>query len=602
MVDRTVTHHLEILRLVRRWRFGVVRVEGVRHADALDRALLDAVDHRRLLDVRRLQDRRHDVDDVMELVTDAALVLDHGGPRNRGALADAAEVRRDLLGPQEGRVEGPAPCHRHVVVRLVRAPDVVEILELIGDRNLHAVEHRDLVRRADQRTFGAAAVVAADVDDQRVVELAHILDRLDHAANLVVGVHKICRIHIDLTEEHLLFVGGKRIPLLEQVVRPRRHPGVRRDDAQFLLVLEDLVAQRIPALVEEMQIGRLLDPFQRRMVRRVRAARHVIDEEGLLRRKGVDAIHVSDRLVGHRGREVVARVALERIDVRRVPRQVVRLPLIGVAAHEAVEVLEAHPDRPLVEGTVGARLKRRRVVVLAEPRRAIAIVFEDLADRRLVTREEAVIAGVTCRLLGDDTKARRVMVAPGDQRGARRRAQRRRMEVGVAKAVVGDAVERRRGDDAAEGARCAESDVVGRDQQDVGGTFRRHNARRPVRLGLERVGLDLAAELRRRRRNLVARDRHGRAGCTRRTVDLLSCRRCCGENCGENERRANDIRTPTHTWSPENTNTACGGPELSMLGAESVNCFRVETVRICDADIAARTLELQIHSQNPCVC
>ena len=46
-------------------------------------------------------------------------------------------------------------------------------------------------RRAERGAFGAGAVVAADVDDQRVVELAHVFHRLDHAANLMVGIGHI---------------------------------------------------------------------------------------------------------------------------------------------------------------------------------------------------------------------------------------------------------------------------------------------------------------------------------------------------------------------------------------------------------------------------
>jgi hypothetical protein len=49
-------------------------------------------------------------------------------------------------------------------------------------------------------------------------------------------------------------------------------------------------------------------------------------------------------------------VALEGIDRRGVAEQV-RLPLAGVAADEAVEVLEAHARRPLVERPGLARLQ-----------------------------------------------------------------------------------------------------------------------------------------------------------------------------------------------------------------------------------------------------
>ena len=91
-------------------------------------------------DAADFEDGRHDVNDVMELVADAAEVLDVAGPGDAHALPRAAEVRGDLLGPAERRVEGPRPRHGHVVVGLVRAPGVVEVLQLVLDRELDAVE------------------------------------------------------------------------------------------------------------------------------------------------------------------------------------------------------------------------------------------------------------------------------------------------------------------------------------------------------------------------------------------------------------------------------------------------------------------------------
>src|SRR5262249_61376953 len=60
------------------------------------------------------------------------------------------------------------------------------------------------------------------------------------------------------------------------------------------------------------------------------------------------------------------------------------------------------------------------------------------------------------------------MVTPGDQGGSGWRAERRGMEVVVAEAAGGDAVERGRLDRAAEGAAGAEADVIGEDQEHVG--------------------------------------------------------------------------------------------------------------------------------------
>src|SRR5262245_63100557 len=58
------------------------------------------------------------------------------GPGDGQALSGAAEVRRDLLGPLERRVEGPGPRYRHMRLSLVRTP-VVVILQLLCDWNIN---------------------------------------------------------------------------------------------------------------------------------------------------------------------------------------------------------------------------------------------------------------------------------------------------------------------------------------------------------------------------------------------------------------------------------------------------------------------------------
>ena len=232
---------------------------------------------------------------------------------------------------------------------------------------------------------------------------------------------------------------------------------------------------------------------------------------GLLGIGLVNPRHVVDRLVGHGRDEVPARLAQERVDLRGVAEEV-GLPLVGVAADEAVEVLEAHAGRPLVERTDLAGRERRRVVVLAEPRCRIAVIEQDAADRRLVLADDAVVAGKARRLLGDHAEAHRMMVASGDQRGARRRAQRGGKDAVVAQSLARDAVHRGRRDHAAEGARHTETGVVGDDQEHVRRAFRRHDAWRPPRLRLQGVVLDHAAELGIRRRELLAADRRRGAG------------------------------------------------------------------------------------------
>ena len=218
-----------------------------------------------------------------------------------------------------------------------------------------------------------------------------------------------------------------------------------------------------------------------------------------------------------------------------------RRPLVGLAAHEPVEVIEAHSARPLIEGAGETLLGARRVVVLAEPRRGIAVLPQDLADGGVVPPDDGVVARESGGLLGDHAEADRVMIAPGDQRRARRRAQRRGVELRVAQPRLRDPVQRRRRDDTAEGARDAVALVVGHDQQHVGRALGRHHRRWPIRLGVFDAEADLAAERWRRWRNDLPVNGRGGVGRTRYAGGLLRRRRQRRER---EDRRTNERRRP----------------------------------------------------------
>ena len=154
----------------------------------------------------------------------------------------------------------------------------------------------------------------------------------------------------------------------------------------------------------------------------------------------------------------------------------VRRPLVGLAAHESVEILKSHADRPLVERPGRAVQIGRRVVVLAEPRGGIAVVPEDGPDRCALRADDGIVAGIAGGHFADHAKADRMVVAAGDQRRPRRRAKRGRVELGVAQTRLGDAIHVRGRDDAAEGAGHAIALVVGHDQQHVRRALGRHDA------------------------------------------------------------------------------------------------------------------------------
>ena len=229
--------------------------------------------------------------------------------------------------------------------------------KLVLHRHGNAIEGGELVRRAVEHAFGTRAVVATDVDDQGVVEFAEVFDGLDDPSDLIVGVGEVGPIDVRLLDEELLLVPTEGIPF-RQSLRPRRQLGVLGHDAQPLLVGEDGLAQLVPAVVEEMHVADLLDPLGRGMMRRMGGARHVIDEPRLAGSDLLELLDVLDGLIGHRRLQVPAGIALEGVDGRRVAEQV-RLPLAGVAADEAIEIIEAHSVRPLIERPGLARLDKR---------------------------------------------------------------------------------------------------------------------------------------------------------------------------------------------------------------------------------------------------
>ena len=275
MIDRSRAEHLEVLRrpLVRRVRL----IPSVHHTRALDRFLRDAVDHLRLRQASRFQNRRYDVDHVVELIADAALVLNARWPGHGHAVAGAAEVRRHLLGPLVGSVKRPGPADRIVRVSLVCAPDVVE-LHVHFHRRLHTVQIGELAIDAIQCSLGARAIIATDVDDERVIELANVLDRLNHATNLGISVSEEGPINVGFPDIELLGVVGQRVPF-RNGIRPSGELRVLRNHTQLLLIGEDLLPHRLVAFVEEMHVADLLDPLRRRMMRRMRAAGRVVNHE-----------------------------------------------------------------------------------------------------------------------------------------------------------------------------------------------------------------------------------------------------------------------------------------------------------------------------------
>ncbi len=244
------------------------------------------------------------------------------------------------------------------------------------------------------------------------------------------------------------------------------------------------------------------------MVGEVRRAEGDVEEEGLLGVTVAVVVHEGDRVVDDVGGEVVVG-GVRDVDPVVVLDQV-GLPLVGQAVRGAVVAVEPALQRPLVEGPGAGELVHRGEVPLADPEGRVALRLRHLGDRRRRLVQHPGVAGVAHREVGQHAHAGRVVVAPGEQAGARRRAQRRHVEVGVAQSLGREAVGGRGRDVGPEAAEVGPAEVVVEDVDDVRGALPGPLGRREVRRGVGEGPTDRGVAPGRRRGGIVVGVRHGR--------------------------------------------------------------------------------------------
>ncbi len=73
-----------------------------------------------------------------------------------------------------------------------------------------------LVEQSVHPSIGARSIVAEDVDDECVIQLTKILDRLNQLTGLMVGELAVTSKDFHLMGEEFLLVGRKLVPILDQ--------------------------------------------------------------------------------------------------------------------------------------------------------------------------------------------------------------------------------------------------------------------------------------------------------------------------------------------------------------------------------------------------
>ena len=363
---------------------------------------------------------------------------------------------------------------RVVAAERLDAAVLLDQLHLLLGVEHDTVEERHLVERAGRRALHAGAVVAPDVDDERVVEVAHLLDRVQQATDVPVGVLLEAAVDLHLPYVELLLRVGERVPGREGV-GTLGQLGVRRDDAELLLTRQRALAQRVPALVELALV--FVRPLVGHVVRGVGAAGGVEDHPRLVRVLSAHRVQPLDRLVGDVVGEVVELAVLALGDAQRpVVLRDDRVVLAGGAAEETPPVVEAPRLGPVIERAGRALHVVGREVPLAEAASDVAVLLEDAREGGAAPRLAGRVAGERTGILGDRAEAHPVLVATGQQRRTRWRADCGDVEPVVRHAHVLHAVKAGVliGPPKVSGA---ETGIVDEDKQDVGCVLRRFRLR-----------------------------------------------------------------------------------------------------------------------------
>ena len=254
-----------------------------------------------------------------------------------------------------------------MVVGLLRAPYVIPLHLHIDRHRVDAIKERDFIRCAQRAALGASAVVTVDVDDERVIELAHVLDGLNDTPYLVVVICLVGGEDFHLLDEELFLLGRAVVPVLKDLCGPWLHRRAREGLPDTALLPRDDPGRRRAGHARQPGGDVRPDRPDHQVPRReAGAAAGQRLSVRLAGRRLVDATQVIDGIISHAGDEVPTRLAIKRINLGGVAEQV-RLPLVGVAADETVEILEAHAGRPFVKRPDLAGGKRGYVVILAKP-------------------------------------------------------------------------------------------------------------------------------------------------------------------------------------------------------------------------------------------
>ncbi len=181
--DRPVTEHLVILHptLTRLAR----RIKTIGQAHAFNRQLRCAAVLLRSLDPHALQHRRQNINDMMILGANAALIPNMAGPVHDQRIPDPAFMGILLVKTQRG-IAYLGPSSRVVVVQ-IGAANGIDLRHHLLHRGPQTIEKGQFIERAIKSPFLTGAIVRKQ-DEKGIIHDLNGVQKIHQPTNLIVGV------------------------------------------------------------------------------------------------------------------------------------------------------------------------------------------------------------------------------------------------------------------------------------------------------------------------------------------------------------------------------------------------------------------------------
>src|SRR5438128_92695 len=171
MVNRAVTKHLKVLGRMPVFSFWIIK--SINHRRPIERKLLSSVYCLRKRQTYCFQHSWGNIYHVTKLRSDLSFGFDTFGPMHYHPVAGASPMRSNLLGPLERSIQRMRPANG-IMRESIRASPVIDMIHHLGSSADNTIQSHHLIVSPFGSSLGAGAVIAYNVDEESVIQFAHV--------------------------------------------------------------------------------------------------------------------------------------------------------------------------------------------------------------------------------------------------------------------------------------------------------------------------------------------------------------------------------------------------------------------------------------------